>query len=302
MKVRTKGMLGIALLSILSIFFSANIFADDSSSTSEENKQLKAENAKLRKALEKKYDEEPISSTLKNEKEPKNSTLTNEKGPVNSTYKAENEVETQRNFWGGINLREWQESSNDPVITQNSSEPIQLLTFAAGYKNLFLTFTVVPTSASSPTSTGTIRRNEAAFGIGYYVTPNLAFVLGQKGVDGVYKDTVNSNNNAMYTASYNTLAVIYNWPISNTDWKIFGNAAYGKGDSSTTMTNVVNHVSNLAYSGYEIGATYSLSASSNLSVGYKSETASEAYYYSNGNTTVGILTRTGVFLGLGWAF
>lgn len=260
--MKSKGMLGIALLSILGAGFTASAFAEDSTISPEEAKHLKAENAKLKKALERKNDDEPIISPDKSERE----------------------SETQLGFWGGVNLKYWRASYKPSPGYATTTHGQFLPTFVLGYGSFFWTATLTPNTFvyDSTYPTGVIQLQEESVGFGYNLNSNFAIVLGNKTFTEIADIPMSNNPTSVNHAKFSTLATVFNWSIPNSEAALFGNVAIGQGDNSSS------------YTGYELGMSYHVFTSAKVSIGYKSESMAMPYN--------GTASQTGVFGGFNYLF
>ncbi len=256
--MNSKGMLGIALLGILGACFSARTFADDSTVSPEEVKRLKAENAKLKKALERKNDDEPLDTP----------------------NKAEPESDNQRGFWGSVGYRPWMTTMTGDGNPRTATYP--MISLNIGYKDVFFNISSNPSAQgakyTSDTQGGFIAHRQNSFNIGYMVTNNFAATIGLKQLNDSWDQNPPPYNSGIQPRedkerNFATIGALYNHSFSDSPFSINATVNYGNDSFSATHPEKFTGTTsgNSTFIGYEISGKYSFNRLLSFQLFYRVE-------------------------------
>jgi hypothetical protein len=294
-------MCGIVLLTIVGVSFSTYTFAEDSSS--DEVMRLKAENAKLRKALEKKSDEEP----------------------ANTPKKTERKDEVESKFWSGIAVKLWSETfSPGDGSSRNLLAP--QLSFTAGYEKWFINYSTSTFGLyNEPNlSNSWIKHGQGGVNIGYIPIPGLLVALGSKYVEetwnfpsksisamtpsGTPQDIPLIPKGGLY---FTTIGASYSHSLGDSPYSISGGVTYGQRTITVDTTKFTGSAGGSStYLGYDIGVAYDWTNTTKLSLYYRVEQwdaelattvyAQPAPYLAD--VTMTRMTSSGPGVGISWSF
>lgn len=194
----------------------------------------------------------------------------------------------------GLGLKAWTNSINvqnqgqggGDITTSNTVAPI--VSFTARKGDYFLTFsTLMPSSYTYRTVW--LKRSDKDIALGYRLNENLSLLGGYKSLtftDGSYSDYVEKHAGFYLGAA----AIKF---ISDKTF-IYGNAAYIP-KMSNSGTAQVDKLENTSLSNYEAGFGYALTNSTQITLGFRSQTAKDDNITQRRSEK---MTMQGVIMGL----
>lgn len=210
---------------------------------------------------------------------------------------ANNETDSaEGRFWGGVGLKYWSAAYNPSENFGASQIGNKSLNFAVGYDRFFYTATLSGFGnlngavSGSNYPAGGIQYMEQAFGLGYNFNSNVAIVAGLKTFLELYP-----GNTVQHEVKYNTIAGVFNYPLTDSKIVLMGNVAIGRGSSAL----VIQAQNSYDYMGYELGASYPIFESTKVIAAYKSESMGLPYGAAG---LKGTATKSGPMVGVTYSF
>jgi hypothetical protein len=246
--MRLKGMLGIVLLSTVGICFTVSAFADDSTISSEEAKRLKAENAKLKKALEKRIDDESI----------------------NTSDKSSAVEEQSSNFWGAVGLKGWNPTLSGTGASGSSQVP--QISLSGGYSNGFANISYSDKKTYNYKNLQFLH-GSLSLNLGYQFMPSFSISLGIKANNDEYLDASKSLSINPTDSTIPTIGVTYSHEFQDSPFSISAVGSYGRGSYQARMAeNYTGSTStNITQTTFDLNVGYAVTRSFKLGAFYRME-------------------------------